>query len=71
MASRMNTIAEVPCWEAALGLQLGAETGVREREIGERALLYRIAEKWTEEGELQCGCPHIVKKLYTLYGQCQ
>ena len=26
----MNTAAEVMCWDAALGLQLGAETGVRE-----------------------------------------
>jgi len=29
VAGRMNSVVEVMCWDAALGLQLGAETGVR------------------------------------------
>ena len=30
----------------------------RERRIGERALLCCLAENWTEERQLQRGCPH-------------
>jgi hypothetical protein len=36
------------------------ETGYRERRIGESVLSCCLAENWTEEGELQCGCPHII-----------
>jgi len=41
---------------------LSGDWGYREGRIGERecvcVLLYRLAQNWTEEGELQCGCPH-------------
>jgi len=46
------------------------ETGYRERSLGERegeresVLLCCLAENWTEEGELQCGCPHNIYIIY-------
>ena len=60
----VNTLAWLawPWWEVALGLELGSEIGVteRDRRVGksERALLCCMAQIWTEEGDLQCGCPH-------------
>jgi len=40
----MNTLAEVPCWEVALGLQLGAETGVTERHRRESVAVLNCRE---------------------------
>jgi len=39
---------------------VSGDWGYRERRIGEREreLLCCLTENWTEEGELQCGCPH-------------
>ena len=45
------------------------ETGVTEREglererERERVLSCCLAENWTEEGEQQCGCPHMFIEL--------
>jgi len=50
--------------DAALGLELAAEAGVTERDTRKReresVLMCSLAENWTEEGELQCGCPHSI-----------
>ena len=53
VASIRNTLVELPCWEAALGLGLWTET-----EVTERVLMCCLADNWMVEGELQCGCPH-------------
>jgi hypothetical protein len=38
----------------------------RERRIGEskRVLMCCLAKNWTEEGELQCGCPHNINYVF-------
>ena len=41
--------------ERRLGLQREKDRRERERES---VLLCCLVENWTEEGELQCGCPH-------------
>lgn len=52
----MNWLASIG---TALGMELGAEDGIteRERERGEKELLCGQKENWREEGELPCGCP--------------
>jgi len=41
---------------------VSGDWGYRKRRIGERerVLSCSLTENWTEEGELQCGCPHSV-----------
>ena len=58
----MNILIKVPWWETALAWNCEQRLGlqrVKDRKEREKALLCCLTENWMEEGELQCGCPHI------------